>query len=349
MATSLNSPFSRPSCAIDVDVDATIENLRQSLKQEPIYIADNPTGFEIDDILEGGASTPKKKPRIIIPATTKILDDGLRDVYGQHPLITKWAHDRQDWYDKQVQPVDVTSYMVPPPCFERINAAIQSPKLLPMIVDSGRRNGAGINPDLAKWFQRKSAWEKDNFPRLYTKPQPVVMTIEEIYPPTNEDIVSSVYGSTTKHPPTTVLRDIFEEYLTTKELATYMQKTLTTPLKYTFLYMRGELVRDDMGNFLQEYMNNCEPWLLVPPAPHCPFLEEIAFVTKYLIYDIDKKENGVVRNFTRGLFGTTPKVGMFKKIGRWLNSHSFVSAKGTFGFDPNTDKVNFGCINTFIA
>ena len=335
--------------AIDTAIDATMENLRQSLSQEPIYIEDNLTGFPIADILEGVVSTPRKKLRLAIPTTPKIFDDGLRDVYGQHPLVTKWAHDRQDWFDKQVQPVDETSYMIPPPCFEKMNAPIPNSKLLPMIVDSGRRNGAGINVDLAKWFQKKMAWEKANFPLLCTKTQPVVMTIEEIYPPTNEDIMSSVYGSTAKHPPITALRDTFEEYLTTKDIATYMQKTLTTPLKYTFLYMRGEMVRDDMGKFLEEYMKNCEPWMLVPPAPRCHFLEEIAFITKYLIYDIDKKENGVIRNFTRGLFGTTPKVGMFKKIGRWLGPHSFVSAKGTFGFDPHTDKINFGCINTFIA
>ena len=146
-----------------------------------------------------------------------------------------------------------------------------------------------------------------------------------------------------------LIRDIYEEYVLYHDVALYKKKTLETPLKHTFLYMRGELLLFDIVAFLNEYTRECEPWLLTPPPPGENFLAEIAFLTKYIMYDIDTYKNGVKCNFTRGLFGTTPDVTVFGNMGRWLNPYVFISSKGTFNFDATTDKITFGCINTFIA
>lgn len=332
-----------------MNLEETLQDLKRVLKSEPVYIDDDddhvgPSANKYQVKSIGGQKVVKAKPLV----TKQIVDDGLRDVYSQHPIITDWAHTRQKWFDAQGGMGNMRFYQIPAPIL--LKADMMPPaRLPPMIVDSGVRNAAGINPDLAKWQGKKQEWEEKIFPKIYTNPEPRVMTLTEIYPPTNEAIVSDIYGSSTKHPPNSVLRDIFEEYLVTNDRPTYMDKTLHTDLSHIFLYIRGELVRCDITNFLHEYVAHCEPWLLVPPPPGENFLAELAFLTKYLMYDIDNKQNGIIRNFANGLFGTTPKVGMFDKIGRWLNPYAFISSKGTFGFDTTTDKINFGCINTFIA
>lgn len=344
---------STSSLEYDENMATTLENL-ESFLDEP-WLENNNNADASVAATKKVVNPPKaKKPRVqregegkfkLGLPPMKIMDDGLRDVYGQHPKITEWVHTRQNWSETHPNMLD---FAISRPILIG-NSEVKITNIPPMIVDNGRTNAMGINLDLAKWFEKKAQWETANYPRLYTRPQPAVMTIDEIYPPLPQEIVSAAYGSTTKHPPPSLLRDIYEEYLVSKDITIYMEKTLTTPLRYTFMYMRGELLRKNMGDFLEEYTAQCEPLLLVPPKPNGCFLEEMAFITKYLIYSVDKEENGVVRNFSRGLFGTTPTVSMFKKVGRWLNSHSFISAKGTFGFDVTTDKINFGCINVFIA
>lgn len=280
-----------------------------------------------------------------------IIDDGLRDVYNQHPYISKWANDRKRWLTSQGGVGNTRFYEIPKPILQPGKFLPLKEIKPPMIVDDGERNAAGIHPTLVKWRASKTAWETKHAPRLSTQAEPRVMTIEEIYPPTNEEIVGAVLSNNHNNNNTpSLVQDIFEEYLTTHDVTTYLAKTLQTPLKYIFLYMRGELVRGDMGNFLSAYNSYCEPWLLVPPPPTADnFLEEIAFITKYVIYAIDSQVNGIKRDFRHGLFGTTPKVAMFDKVGSWITPYSFVSAKGTFGFSPDTNKIIFGRINTFIA
>ena len=117
----------------------------------------------------------------------------------------------------------------------------------------------------------------------------------------------------------------------------YKVKTLDTHLKYVFLYMRGELKRNDMSNFLYTYVLLLEPLLLVPPPPGENFCAELAFITKYVLYDKDLKANGAVRDYTLGLFQTLPETQNTLVAGRghWLNPYVFLSSKGTFQFDKH--------------